>query len=57
MLHCYKWWVMHTRFYIRVRSYHFILIDIQVDEGKVIVMDSLRKDISEYRSVKDMFDR
>ena len=48
---------MHTRLYIRVRSYHFILLDIKIEEGNVIVLDSLRKDYIEYKGLKDMLDR
>ena len=42
---------------LRVRSYHFILIDIEIEKGKVTVMDSLRKHISEYREIKDTLGR
>jgi hypothetical protein len=42
---------------LRVRSYHFILIDIELDKGMVTVMDSLRKDISEYIEIKNSFAR
>ena len=48
---------MHTRLYIRVRSYHFILLDIVIEEGKVIVLDSLREDYNEYIGLKNMLDR
>ena len=42
---------------LRVRSYHFILIDIELDRGMVTVMESLRKDISEYVEIKNSFAR
>ena len=43
--------------HLRVRNYHFILIDIEIEKGKVTVMDSLRKDISEYIEIKDWLAR
>ena len=42
---------------LRVRSYHFILLDIEMEKGMVTVMDSLRKDISEYKEIRNSFAR
>ena len=38
-------------------SYHWILLIIEVDKGKVVVLDSLYKNPSEYATVKGMVDR
>ena len=48
---------MHARLYKRVRSYHCILVIIRVDEGIVEVLDSLRKDPAEYKSLVQMVNR
>ena len=48
---------MHARLYKRVRSYHWILVIIRVDEGIVEVLDSLSKDLAEYKSMVQMVDR
>ena len=37
--------------YINVRSYHYILLIIDVDAAKVEIMDSLAKDEAEYKSI------
>ena len=55
--------VLLTRYFyisdtrLRMRRYHFILIDIELDKGMVTIIDSLRKDISEYIEIKNSFDR
>jgi Ulp1 family protease len=41
----------------RVRSYHWILLIIRIDDGTVEVLDSLSKDPEEYRSLHSMLDR
>ena len=38
-------------------SFHWILLIIEVDEGKVQVLDSLLKDINDYAIVRGMVDR
>ena len=43
--------------YVNVRSFHWILLSIQVDRGVVEVMDSLDKDPEDYSSVVDMLQR
>ena len=48
---------MHARLYIRVRSYDWILVIIKIEEGIVLVLDSLRKDPNDYRSLRQMLDR
>ena len=42
---------------LRVRIYHFIPIDIEMEKGMVTLMDSLRKDIDEYIEIKNSFAR
>ena len=39
--------------YINVRSYHYILLIIDVDAAKVEIMDSLAKEEKEYKSIID----
>ena len=41
----------------RVRRYHWILLIIRVDDGTVKVLDSLSKDLEEYRILYLMLDR
>ena len=48
---------MHARLYICVRSYHWILLIIKIEEGIVVVLDSLRKDPNDYKSLRQMLDR
>jgi hypothetical protein len=43
--------------YINVRSFHWILLTIEVDYGRVEIMDSSNKDPEEYRSLLDMLQR
>ena len=43
--------------YINVRSFHWILLIIRVDEEIVEVMDSLRKDPDEYTSMQLMLQK
>ena len=43
--------------YINVRSFHWILLIIRIDDGTVEVMDSLRKDPKEYKSLVCMLQR
>ena len=38
-------------------SFHWILLIIEVDDGKVQVMDSVLKDINDYTTVRGMVDR
>jgi hypothetical protein len=40
-----------------VCRFHWILLDIQPDNGRVKVYDSLRKDMEEFRSMQDMLQR
>ena len=39
--------------YINVRSYHYILLIIDIDAAKVEIMDSLAKEEKEYKSIID----
>ena len=41
----------------RVRSFHWILLIIRIDDGTVEVLDSLSKDPEEYKSLYSMLDR
>ena len=50
-----NWWV--TDVYINVRSFHFILLIIEPDFGRVYVMDSLKKEHKEFQSMIDMLQR
>jgi len=43
--------------YKRVRSFHWILLDIRIDVGVVEVMDSLEKPQKEYQNMIDMLQR
>ena len=36
---------------------HWILINIYPDKSLAIVMDSLRRDLEQYKDMTDMFDR
>jgi hypothetical protein len=40
-----------------VCRFHWILLDIQPDKGRVEVFDSLKKDMEEFRSMQDMLQR
>ena len=40
-----------------VRRFHFILLIIQFDKGKVLVMDSARKDPEMWVNLKEMLQR
>jgi hypothetical protein len=39
------------------RSYHWILVKIEPDYGKVEIFDSLNKPLNEYQSIIVMMDR
>ena len=41
-------------FLINVCSFHWILLDIQIDKGRVEVMDPLKRDMEEFKSMQDM---
>ena len=43
--------------YACMRSFHYILLIIRVDSGKVYIMDSLDKDPEEYNTLIYMLDR
>jgi Ulp1 family protease len=43
--------------YINVRSFHWILLIIQVDHGRVDIMDSLDKPLEDYINLLDMLQR
>ena len=43
--------------YINVRMFHFILLIIRIDDGEVEIMDSLRREPDEYKSVRFMLQR
>ena len=40
-----------------VRGFHFILLVIQFDAGKLLVMDSLRKDMELWANLREMLQR
>jgi hypothetical protein len=40
-----------------VRSYHWILLKIESDYGRVKIFDSLKKELNEYQSIIDMIKR
>jgi hypothetical protein len=39
------------------RSYHWILLKIEPDYGRVKIFESLNKQLNEYQSIIDMMDR
>jgi hypothetical protein len=39
------------------RSYHWILLKIEPDYGRVQIFDSLNKELNEYQSIIDMINR
>jgi hypothetical protein len=39
------------------RMYHWILLKIQLDYGRVEIFDSLKKNLNEYQSIIDMIER
>jgi len=43
--------------YINVRSFHWILLIIKVDDGIVYIMDSLQKDPEDYNNIVFMLQR
>jgi len=43
--------------YVNVRSFHWILLNIQVDKSQVEVMDSLNKDQEKWSDMKAMLQR
>jgi hypothetical protein len=42
---------------MRVRRYHFILLFIQLDRGRVLVMDSKRKSLETFGDMIDTIQR
>ena len=40
-----------------VRRFHFILLDIQLEEGKVTVLDSRRKEARDYADMIEMLQK
>jgi hypothetical protein len=40
-----------------MRSYHWILLKIEPDYGRVEIFDSMNKQPNEYQSIIDMMDR
>jgi hypothetical protein len=38
-------------------SYHWILLDIQIDKGIVDVFDSLSRNMEQFQSMQDMLQR
>ena len=40
-----------------MRRFHFILLDIQLDEGAVTVLDSRRKETTEYADMIEMLQK
>ena len=43
--------------YVNVRSFHWILLSIQVDKSQVEVMDSLNRDQEQWSDMKAMLQR
>jgi len=43
--------------YINVRRFHYILLIIEVDAGRVEIMDSLAKPVEKYQSIIDALQR
>ena len=43
--------------YACVRRYHFILLEIKLERGVVIVLDSKRKDPQEYADMTEMLQK
>jgi hypothetical protein len=43
--------------YINVRSFHWIMIIIQVDHGRVDIMNSSDKSLEDYSNLLDMLQR
>ena len=43
--------------YINVRSFHWILLIIKVDDEIVYIMDSLQKDLEDYNNIVFMLQR
>ena len=43
--------------YINVCNFHWILLIIRIDDGTVEVMDSLRRDTKEYKTLTDMLQK
>ena len=43
--------------YACVRSYHYILLEIKLEKGVVIVLDSKRKDPKEYADMTEMLEK
>jgi hypothetical protein len=39
------------------RSYHWILLKIEPDYGRVQIFDSMNKPLNEYQSILDVMDR
>ena len=42
---------------LSARRFHFILLDIQLDEGAVTVLDSRRKEATEYADMIEMLQK
>jgi hypothetical protein len=38
-------------------SFHWILLDIQIDKGRVDVFDPLTRNMEEFQSMQDMLER
>ena len=43
--------------YACVRSFHFILLEIELEQGLVTVLDSRRKDPKEYAAMTEMLEK
>ena len=50
-----NWWV--TDVYINMYSFHLILMDIQLDKGRVEVMDPLKRPLEQFSDMQDMLQR
>ena len=43
--------------YINMCSFHWILLNIEVDRGNVEVMDPLKRDMEQFRDMQDMLQK
>ena len=49
--------VMQLMIYACVRRYHYILLEIRLEQGVVTVLDSKRKDPQEYADMTQMLEK
>ena len=49
--------VMQLMTYACMRSFHYILLEIKLEQGLVTVLDSRRKDPQEYADMTEMLEK